>query len=346
MGGPNIKITKNNYSKHVSSRFGVRWAHHRHTGNRLPIHCTSYAFLFFLLALTGASILFASMAAKAGPPQSESGQINLGGKVVGAPPSQAAVITNPTNGAKFNKAVITVKGTCQDGLVVEIYRHKIFAGSTICTSQGSFQLKITLIEGANVLLARSKDGENRYAPDSNKVTVYYQPVVTSTGDAAGRPPFLIYTEPVQEGIQLSDQLQLKYEIDGGQAPYATSVDWRDNSQDSLYSHKASGDFVAKHRYYKAGQYTVSISGSDQNGNQAFIQTIAVVQGPSQASGVPVSQAGCTILSTAPGCVLVDPLVELVEAFWPAFILAVLMTLSFWLGERVIYDRFTRIKPRV
>src|SRR5687767_9729573 len=97
------KTKKQNLKHHAStykvSKLPVRVAHHVHTGRKLPFYCTSYAVLFFLIALTSLVVLFVSNSALA---DTQSSSINLSGVIKGNPPEIAAKITSPKNGAQLN----------------------------------------------------------------------------------------------------------------------------------------------------------------------------------------------------------------------------------------------------
>jgi len=337
--GPAQQTDRSSPEVVLQRKYGMRVAHNQHTGRKLSLRYTSYTVLFFLLVMTGATLLFASHTARADQ-QTMQGSIDLNGQVSGPPPGTAAVITSPLDGQHFSTNIIDVKGTCSPGLIIEIYRYNIFAGSVFCSNQGTFSLTITLIPGQNDLKARSRNGGGQYGPDSAIVTVFYDVPKAGT---PGAPlptalPFLIYTQPVQRGVSNQQSLTIKYEINGGKAPYAIAIDWGDGSKVDAYSQTAEGDFTASHTFSAAGQYTISISGSDAARNRAFIQSIGVMQGPTQAVGV--TQSTCADPATASGnyCAISNKLQQLVDAVWPAFIMACLMTLSFWLGERVIYQR--------
>jgi len=317
-------------------RYGVRVAHHRHTGRPISFHYTSYTLLFFLLTLTAGILLFAGHIVRAD--QIEQGDIGLSGKVLGPPPSTAATITNPVDGQHFANNIIDVDGTCTPGLIVEIYRYAIFAGSVFCSDQGTFHLSITLIPGQNDIKARIRDGAGQYGPDSNIVTVFYDVAKPS---AAGAPqptmlPFLIYTQPVQRGVVNGQELTITYEINGGKPPYAIAINWGDGTKVDAYYQSKEGDFKASHHFASAGQFTLSISGNDAAHNHAFIQSIGVMQGTTVAA---VTQT-CNDLSSPSGtyCNISSQLQRLIDTLWPAFIVACLMTLSFWLGERAINIR--------
>lgn len=338
---PRSRRNKNASKVITHRRYGVQVARHRHSGRRISFRYTSYTLLFFLLILTGAILVFAGHLATADI--IEQGDISLSGKILGPPPVSAAVITNPANGQHFSNSVIEVDGTCTNGLIVEMYRTAIFAGSVVCSDQGAFHLSLTLIPGQNDLRARIRDGAGQYGPDSATITVFYDIAKQSPGGAPVPTalPFLIYTEPVQRGLGNDQAMVLKYEINGGKPPYAIAINWGDGSKvDANYQAK-EGDFTANHHFVSAGQFTISISGNDAAHNHAFIQSIGVIQGRPVSAVVQT----CNDFSAPTGgyCTVSNQLTRLVNGLWPAFIVACLMTLSFWLGERLVYQR---LKPRL
>ncbi len=331
------KISSSNSSQVLThKKLGVSLTHHQHTGNRVPIRYTSYTLLFFLLVLAGSILLLAGHVAKAD--QTAQGDINLSGKLLGPPPSTAAVITNPSNGQRFSSNIIDVDGSCTAGLIVEIFRNDSFAGSARCQSQGSFHLSISLIPGQNDLKARIRDDASQYGPDSTIVGAFYDVPKTPTAAVPQPPlatalPFLIYTQSVQRGTGNGGNLQLKYEINGGKAPYAIAINWGDGTKVDAVVQSGEGDFTLSHKYTSAGQYTLSISGNDAAHNRAYVQSVAAVQGLPVAAAV----SGCRDFSGIT-CNVSNQLQRLVDELWPAFIVACLMTVSFWLGERVVYGR--------
>lgn len=351
----------------VRKRAGLRLSHHQHTGRRLPFEHTSYALLFFLLTLVGSVLLFATQSlVQAGPPQVQNGAIAVAGTVPGPPPNIAATINQPTPNQIFETSIVTVSGSCQAGYIVELYRNNAFAGSALCDS-GTFSLLITLVPGNNELLARTKDSLDQYGPDSSVVTVRFikktpdsrQTNNGQSGGASGsaapqsssrptRAPLLLYTSPLQKGIEPETILRLAYEIDGGQSPYAVSINWGDKSEATVVPHSRSGNYAQEHTYQQPGQFTIVIQAHDNLGNTATIQTIAVVNGPvidGGASGIlsPFTTAQCQMNHSASlSCQLISSL----DKIWPAFMIALVMTLSFLCGEKVVYWRLSRTTPRV
>ena len=349
-----IKPNSNNTSRWQGSKssqlvwqhHGIRIAHHQHSGRFIPWHYTSYAVLYFLLLLTVFLMLFASNAAKATHETSQ-GSITVSGVINGPPPSTPAIITSPKDGAHVSERTISVLGDCTQDLFVELYRGNNFAGQDLCDGNDSFEIIITLLPGENKLVAKIKDGAEQYGPDSNTVFVFYDVPSTSkegpSKDISNNNllPFLLYTSSAVHGQVVNDKLTLTYEIDGGQSPYAISIDWGDDSKDSVFSHKSDGDFIADHTYKYGGQFTITINGSDSLQTKAVIQTIAIVYDASDAALI--TDVDCQPITK---CLASSSFIlDIINRYlWPATIVALLMTFSFWLGERFVYAE-SRRKPK-
>lgn len=340
-------------STYRARKFPVRLAYHHHTGRHLPLYCTSYAALFALIVFAASLVLFVSWSAKA---VQQSGSITVSGNIVGDPPDTAANIISPANNSRYTNSQLTVSGNCLPGVIVEIYRNDVFAGDTLCTSGGTFELTITMVPDHNRLIAKSKDSANQYGPDSEAANVYYDVPAAparpgsppSQSTSGKRPsgstlgPLLVYTEPVQKRTVQGQNFTLKYEIDGDRAPYAVSIDWGDGSPATLVSQPKEGDFEATHKFTKPGQLTVRISVLGGGGGQGSIQTIVFVVPGTSAGIAKPAYADCNALETYL-CISMpkpDVVTQAINRAWIAIIITALMTASFWFGEKVIYDRLS------
>ncbi len=162
----------------LPKRRGLSEPHH--TGKILAHHHTSYPALAFLIMLSAVLLGTYSMNTRA-----ESSLLSL--TVLGAPPAVGATIDQPVTGDNFTVATTTVRGTCPLGLMVEIYRNNVFAGSVMCDAAGLYSLVITLVPGQNELVARVVDGLGQYGPDSNIVIVDYDEPPTPTPTPSPTP---------------------------------------------------------------------------------------------------------------------------------------------------------------
>jgi hypothetical protein len=102
-------------------------------------------------------------------PNPQSGALGVEGQITGAAPTKAATIGVPGNGQHFGSLPITVSGSCQTGVLVEIFDNNVFVGSVLCRG-GSYSLQIDLFDGQNDLVARVYDALNQQGPDSATVT--------------------------------------------------------------------------------------------------------------------------------------------------------------------------------
>ncbi len=273
-------LERNKPKSHLDSTFRagkipIRVAHKKHTGQRLPFYCTSYAALFFLLAFTSSLVLLVANTVSA---DQQSGIVQLAGQVKGKPPEVAAKITYPSNSARFTKSETEVRGTCQQDMYVELYRNNIFSGMTVCGDDGRFSINITLAPGENILKARTRDSLGQYGLDSREIRVFYDLKLASVGIKEGSKvkPLFVYTSPTQRGVLAGQPLSIDYEIDGGEPPYTVAIDWGDSSSVTLLNHKKSGNYATSHIFNEAGQKTVRISVIGSNDDKATIQTIVVV----------------------------------------------------------------------
>lgn len=331
--------------RHPNSK-RLKLSHRSHTGHKLSMHSTSYAALFFILLFVGSFLFIFSQQEVVAGTVSGSGEITVSGLVPGESPTIPAVITKPVDGTHFTETIVNVSGTCETGLLVEIYRNSAFAGSKMCDLAGEFSITITIIPGKNVLFARTSDFLGRYAPDSNTVNVYLDRVSPSPGPTPGSTatttnlPLLIYTQPVQRGLAPDKVMTMTYSVDGGLAPYAISIDWGDDTSPDVVALAKSGDYNQTHIYDKPGQYVVSISGTDTQGNKAFIQTIVVVNGSLETGNGSVFIFGTSICEGDSG--IICRIIRSADLLWPAFIIAVIMTFSFWAGEQIVLHRYKKI----
>jgi hypothetical protein len=290
----------------------MRISHHQHTGRYLPRHHTSYAALM-LVTLCAGFVMLAATANTLAVQNPQSGSVAIGGVMPGPAPTQAATILQPTAGQRFTSLPITVTGTCSPGLVVQIYKNNVFAGSTPCSDQGGFSVQIDLFSGQNVLIAKVVDALDQPGPDSRPVPVTYTPT-GQVGNFVNQvtQPLFVKSDAVTRGVSPNSAFNWIFEIVGGQSPYAVSIDWGDGRTD-LISQQSAGQITSRHAYSKPGNYKVIIKATDSAGNRAYLQTLVVVNG---ALNQPLTPEGGLALKAA----------------WPLYLSALLIVASFWLGE--------------
>jgi hypothetical protein len=301
---------------------------HKHSGRRLEHAHTSYAALTFVTMLAGVVLMMFSSASLANHTPStgpQSGSIGLGGTVPGAPPATGAFIEHPTNGQVFTNIPILVDGTCTPQTFIQVFRNDVFSGSTICSDAGRFSLDIDLFDGSNRIIAKTFDAADQAGPDSNVVTVTYNPVRGQTGiNVPILDPLRLSTDDGFESTFPNKEVVWTFSISGGKAPYAISIDWGDGDS-SLVSQSAAGSFKAVHTYTSAGNFSVILKATDSASQTAYLQVLTIV------NGEPVAGSGAKTSQTDNARRLFDT--GILGFLWPLYLLVILMITSFWLGER-------------
>lgn len=334
-----------------------RLAAHHHTGKLLPINCTSYAALFFLLCATALTVLFAQHLASA---DAQTGSIQLTGVVKGQPPDLAPVVSSPINDQHLTQKITLVAGTCLEDTYIEVYRNGMFAGMTVCNTNGQFSVDISLVPGRNILSVRIRDALGQYGPDAQKVTVYYDVGLVGTSDHTNgiATPLVIYLEATQWGTNIDQELDLRYSVAGGFSPYTVSIDWDDDTPSSLINHETEGTFTAKHQFDNSGLLHVWLTVIDGSGDTSSVQTVVAVVG--RGTNVVGSLADGICVVGKPGnnlrvklssdlskldlanCSTKQHEQTFADVALPVVGVATVMTASFWLGEQLIYHKIAAL----
>lgn len=298
----------------------LKLAHHTHTARVRPHEHTSYLPLALVLFVVGICLSSFTVSAWERPGPS-AGSIGMYGTVPGKPPTTAAVIATPTNNQRFSQTPIIVSGTCPKDTLVELFKNDIFAGSSVCTTDGTFSFEIDLLAGQSTLVARVFDALNQVGPDSNSVVVYYDaPANTSSPFAQlnfGGPQLLLNTDAVFRGAFPGKEMTIPLDIIGGRAPYAINIQWGD-STNKVVSRPDNTSFRTAHTYQKAGTYQLSVQATDADGRVAFITVASIVNGQPD----PAVTASASAQETTNTLLLL----------WPLFAATFAVVVSFWIGE--------------
>lgn len=340
---------------------GLNLSHHRHSGRRLPHSHTSYPALAMVLLAVGVLLSNASHLASAAT-LTGSGDYVVTAAYLGPPPATAATIDSPIDSAHVKATPITVSGSCPANTYVTLTRNGVTSGSAICGALNTYSLQTDLFSGPNALLAHVYTTFNVAGPNSNQVIVTYDAPIavppTTTGGTASKAP----VSTVQPGIATSSQpglplliksnfqyvghalgqaVNYQFEIVGGTAPYAVSINWGDGTTKTL-SLTASGPFSVSHTYAKASQYQSSYkilaTAGDAAGEQTLLQVLAIVN---DRPTVPL--ASTVGNGNQPSAGIFQQLGNLMKYLWPTYGVVVLMFGSFWLGE-LRELRLLHIKP--
>lgn len=276
---------------------------------------SALAFLLVTITVLAGSTLLAQSVNDVENPQG--GSIGVEGAVPGPPPETSATINTPINGQDFTDSLpVTVSGTCDPGLIVEIYKNDVFSGSVECGDNGTYSIDIDLFFGNNELIARVRDLLGQAGPDSDPVAVSYDPPVEESGRAFPTQQLLLSSTASFRGGNPQSEITFPVALSGGLGPYALSVTWGDGESDVI-SRSDTGTFDLRHAYEQPGVYRLVVKATDDTESIAFLQLVAVVNG----------EPGEQSESTAAARTITDVIV------WPLFVLLPLVPVGFWLGIR-------------
>lgn len=317
-------------------------AHHRHTGHVLPKRSTSWAVLVMIMLCVGVLMLSWTHAVTA-----DSGSYVVHASVPGPPPTDAATIDTPLNGAAYTSVPIKLTGSCPVGTYVEILRNGFSSGIALCSAGGSYEIQIDLFAGVNQLVARDYSFTDQAGPDSGITTITYNPpgkppvvngggttnVPYTPGVTGGVPvPLLLKANYTFVGYYVGQPAHYQLRIEGGTAPYAIQVDWGDGKT-QLYSIKEPSALSIQHTYSRTGayhgSYPVKIHATDSEQNQTYLQLLAII------SNRPKTVASGTTSGSGGGFQFgqFTSIGHVIAYVWSTYGLIVLMLISFWLGER-------------
>lgn len=286
--------------------------HHRHT---------SYGSLLLVLLLTCVPLIAASRSVALAAADPVTADNSVYAVVPGPVPKTAPVITNIAAGAVFtNTDPVTVAGTCPDDTLIKVFKNDVLSGATLCQN-GKFSVQIDLFIGTNTLIVRAYNASNNMGPESNPLVVRKD--LPGVSIPASADQFLVTSDIYYKGVSPDSRLSWPLTIRGGQAPYAISVSWGDGKTD-LISRATSGVFNIQHTYDKPGtgykgSYDVTVIVTDAVGNKSFIHLVTIVNG-NASSIVGGIKTGYNWSSS-------------IRIAWQLMVIAVLLVLAFWLGER-------------
>lgn len=263
----------------------------------------------FGLLLTAVLITPVLFVPKSGFSVSETSTVGLKGRVLANAPSRAPEILTPKDGEIITGESITIiSGTCQSGLVVEVYINERFSGSDICESE-EFSIEVNLYDGENRIFARSVDGIDQASPDSLTVIVHVNGISNDLRLSSAHS---------RKSVDPNNRLTWPLVISGGEAPYAVYVEWGDGGY-GLKSIAKAGEFSVEHSFRESGIYKIFVRAQDVSNNRAVLQLVAISNGRVSI----VNNTNCTPKKNK-------------IAWWVALILLGPILLNFWLGRR--YER--------
>lgn len=303
----------------------LKLSHPDHSGRLRPHEHTSYLPLGVLLLLVGFILTIYSVSAASPPPIDSS--VGLTGTMPGPAPTIAATIAQPSDQQHFSTSPITVKGSCPQNTVIEVFKNDIFGGSTLCNSNGTYSIDVDLLFGKNTLIVRVFDALNQPGPDSTSLTVFYDVLPPQTSPLSALSfsgaQLLLNTDAIYRGVFPDKEFNMPVDILGGTPPYAVNVQWGD-SNNKVVPRADNATFRLAHAYRKPGTYQISLQATDSTGRVAFLGVAAIVNGQPSSSAAGGANGSGSSGPSGLGQVL---------ALWPVYTSLVAIVISFWLGER-------------
>ncbi|MEI7689503.1 MAG: hypothetical protein WCI79_00875 [Candidatus Saccharibacteria bacterium] len=349
------KTRKNKSVATVWAKFPVvrhlRLITHKHTGKVLHHRHTSHISLLIILLIVGLFLLACDSMSRA---LQVTNDVTVTATVAGSAPTVGATISAPVSGVNLvDQNLVEVSGTCGSGLFVVVKNNGQLAGSTICTSAGIFVLQVQLHSGNNTINALNYDSLNQPGPITPVVVVYLTvtaPVFEPAAPAPELPSIPSITPGVLPDVTGCDVYKLAdlsvggevrvavvciprtfaagqsqtigFFVWGGAPPYAVSIDWGDDSADTLLSLPNQIYKTEAFSYDRAGVYNIVLRVRDADGREAVVQAAVQVTGQSQ-----------NLIGNITDDILHK---SWFETPVPFYLLAVAITLGFWGGD--IFDR--------
>lgn len=258
--------------------------------------------------------------------------------ITALPLEDPATITSPADQSRFSVPDITVNGTCPSDSYVKLYKNDVFSGAAPCET-GKFEIILNLQKGANKLQVRVFNFSNIEGPQSGSITVHYDaPTEVPPNSMRPLPPpkpttdlLRIITEYEYRVLASGQPVTLDIKLAGGIAPYAIAIDWNDGKFIPIPRPDTSA-FQVEHIYPEKPRlytYVIKVAVSDLNGNADYIQLMAAVDRKDK------DNQSATAASESPPTETITKsrFHSLLKFLWPAYIIVVLMVLSFYLGER-------------
>ena len=326
--------------RHAKKLKSVKLATKKHLlRKRRPIHkrvLLHPASVFMLLCV---GVLLAGWTFLAG-----ADNLTVTASVLAPLPSKSAQITYPFNQAHSTRSTITVIGDCASNTYVQLYRNGSFSGIANCgPSVTSFQILTDLSLGANQFYTRVFNITNNEGPQSTPITVWR--------DQSRQSPVTVQ-QPVKP-LTINHSYQYKtytsgksavwnLNISGGVLPYALTVSWGDG-QTSTVVRSNSDAFDISHTYTLSGtrvwtDYTIKLTAIDSKDTVANLQLSATVT----IDGSRPNNPGTTTGNGNANDAISKFIKQWVWLIWPTYGVILLMTTSFWLGEREEYVKLIRV----
>lgn len=248
---------------------------------------------------------------------------------------------------QLHQQTIILDGICPKDTYIKFYRNDIFAGTTMCIGNSTFSIEIGLYKGLNAIVAdvfSLTDGEG---PASLPLYIQFGEKPSSIPTRGQVPlfePFFLTIDFQFHGVYVYEPLNWDVVIHSGLSPYAFTVNWGDNTN-TTFTTQVLGVVTLTHVYKSPGgyngSYAIKIHAKDSKSATTTLQLMAIVnQRPTKSN--PVAAVTCSTSGATNRCASwLNSVKQWLWVAWPAYGIVLLMTASFWLGEREEILRFIR-----
>lgn len=285
--------------------------------------------------------------------------------VVAAPPLQTpATIDTPADNTISDTSSITVGGSCPSQSYVKLQINGSFSGVGLCSSNNRYSIRTSLYPGRNELTVNAYNVTDMQGPTSNGIKLTYTPPVTAapaskivtpttTSDVPSKPytaaeqnaaisppstgkPLLLTSDFQFHTFTQKTTFAWEMDLEGGSPPYNVHVNWGDGTASDLYF-PTDPIFTLHHQFATSGYYAVVVSSIDNNGASHITQLAALITdttGKAAFFGPPKTPgSGGTSTQHMSETDSIQSTTKWLLLAWPAYVVIVLMSASFLLGER-------------
>jgi hypothetical protein len=144
-------------------------------------------------------------------------------------------------------------------------------------------------------------------------------------------PFLVKADYTYQAQRVQRPITFNLAVAGGTAPFAVTVDWGDGTANTTERSEQS-EFTVTHVYTTPGEYRVLVTITDALGKTATMQLLAVSTDPNITTAASISRTDGPVASVLSG------IKRWIWLIAPAYLVVILMALSYWIGERQVYWR--------
>lgn len=199
----------------------------------------------------------------------------------GAVTPKIPVITAPKDGIVWQEPAITVEGTADGGVQVELWDGDSLIGSVFSDRRGNWSIPLQLEPRAYELRARACL-DQKCSAFSPTIRFSYEPKASVPSDGL---PLKIEVPRSSFTVYEHQAVPLRAIVLDGQPPYRLNIDWGDGKTENRTF--SQDDLRFSHVYDRPGKYTVRVDVRDSQGRKNSIYFSVDVK-PAERPGFSIS----------------------------------------------------------